>query len=54
MRDSSKLKFYSGIKTYIGFENYLDILKVSKFRHVFASFRLSCHGLELKLGDIEG
>ena len=52
--DSSKLKFYSGIKTYIGFENYLDILKVSKFRHVFASFRLSCHGLEIETGRHRG
>ena len=54
MTDSSKLKFYSGIKTYIGFENYLDILKVSKFRHVFASFRLSCHGLEIETGRHRG
>ena len=31
-------------------ENYLDILKLSKFRHTYASFRLSCHGLEIEKG----
>ena len=51
---SSKLKFYTGIKTYIGFNNYLDILKVSKFRHVFASFRLSYHELEIETGRHRG
>ena len=54
MTDSSKLTFYNGIKMYIGFENYLSILKESKFRYVLAYFRLSCHKSESKTGRHRG
>ena len=47
---SSKLKFYNSVKNRHGLENYLDILKLSKFRHAYARFRLSCHGLEIEKG----
>ena len=48
---SSNLTFYNSVKNRHCLENYLDILKLSKFRHAYASFRLSCHGLEIEKGS---
>ena len=47
---SSNLTFYNSVKNRHCLENYLDILKLNKFRHAYASFRLSCHGLEIEKG----
>ena len=45
--ESSKLSFYKQIKVHLCLERYLDILKINKFRNGLASFRVSCHVLEI-------
>lgn len=51
---SRKLILYKGFKENFGFEKYLDVLKVNKFRHAFSTFRLSCHNLEIESGRHRG
>ena len=51
---SSKLYFYTQIKVHHCLESYLDILKVNKFRNALASFRVSCHVLEIEKGRNRG
>ena len=50
IEQSHKLVLYKGYKTSFDFEKYLDVLKISKFRHAFSTFRLSCHNLEIEIG----
>ena len=48
--ESSKLSFYTQIKVHHCLESYLDILKINKFHNALASFRVSCHVLEIEKG----
>ena len=52
--ESSKLSFYTQIKVHHCLESYLDILKINKFRNALASFRVSCHVLEIEKGRQRG
>ena len=52
----NKLAFYSitCIKFQHCLENYLNILKISKFRNALSSLRVSCHSLEIEKGRHRG
>ena len=52
--ESSDLSFYTQIKIHHCLESYLDILKIHKFRNALASFRISCHVLEIEKGRHRG
>lgn len=54
IESSHKFVLYKEYKTNFIFERYLDVLKIGKFRHIFASFRLSCHCLEIEIGRHRG
>lgn len=47
---SHKLELYKEYKFSFTFERYLDVLKISKYRHIFSTFRLSCHCLKIETG----
>lgn len=51
---NKKLISYNQFKTTFGYENYLDVLQVRKYRHLYGSFRLSCHDLEIEQGRYRG
>ena len=44
------MSFYAHIKVHHFLESYLDILKINKYRNALASFRVSCHVLEIEKG----
>ena len=48
--ENRKLILYQSFKTKFSIESYLDILKIRKFRSLFASFKQSCHSLEIERG----
>ena len=48
--ENRKLILYHQFKTKFYTETYLDVLKVRKFRSLFASFRIACHPLEIEKG----
>lgn len=48
--DSPKLTYYSLFKDNLCHENYLDIVKIRKFRNAMACFRCSSHDLEIERG----
>ena len=50
LEKSSKLELYNGFKVHFQSETYLDVLKIFKYRHIYATFRLSCHDLEIEVG----
>ena len=50
LEKGSKLELYNGFKVYFQSEKYLDVLKIFKYRHIYATFRLSCHDLEIEVG----
>ena len=43
---------YINFKTYFGYEIYLDVLKIRKFRSAYCRFRLSCQDLEINRGRL--
>ena len=50
INSNRKLCDYVYFKMHFGYETFLDILKVRKFRSLYCKFRLSCHDLEINRG----
>ena len=48
--ENRKLILYQRFKTKFSIKSHLDILKIRKFSSSFASFRISCHSLEIERG----
>lgn len=50
VQNSSKLILYKQFKTSFGYEFYLDIINLRKYRNALASFRAGAHDLEIEKG----
>ena len=48
--NSRKVCTYYSVKSCFGYEKYLDVLNIRKFRFVYVSFRTSSHDLEIEKG----
>ena len=52
IENSSKLVLYKQFKLSFGYEYYLDIVNIRKFRNALATFRSGSLGLEIERGRI--